>query len=206
MTLFIGDKKFSSWSLRPWLLMKQFDLPFEERLIALYQPESRAAILRHSPSGQVPALVDGDILVWDSLAIAEYLAEKYPEKELWPSELSVRAKARSVSAEMHAGFAKMRQHLSHNVIDIFPGFEWRVAEADVQRVCELWTECLRQSEGPFLFGAFSIADAMYAPVVNRFIGYDVRPKEVGVGDPTLVLEYMRLIRDLPAHQQWITEA
>lgn len=206
MTLIIGDKKFSSWSLRPWLLMKQFDIPFDERLVSLYRRETREEILRHSPAGLVPVLLDEDLAIWDSMAIHEYLAEKYPDKNLWPADRASRALARSVSAEMHSGFATMREHLSHNVVDVKPGFDWRVAEKDIRRVCDLWTDCLRKSGGPFLFGKFSIADAMFAPVVNRFIGYDVRLEEVDAGEPALIKKHMDEIRALPAHVEWIEEA
>lgn len=206
MILYIGNKKTSSWSLRPWLVMSHCGIPFEERMVALYRPETKAEIRTLSPSGLVPALIAGELVIWDSLAICEFLAEEYPQKFLWPLERAARARARAVSAEMHSGFAKMRQHLSHNVLEVFPGFDWRVAEDDVKRICEIWTDCLRRSGGPFLFGKFSIADAMYAPVVNRFLGYDVRVEETGAGDPALIRGYLQTIHELPAHQAWIADA
>jgi glutathione S-transferase len=200
MILVIGDKNLSSWSLRPWLVAKQFEIPFEEKLIRLDRPETRASIQRLSPSGKVPALIDGDLTVSESLAICEYLADKYPEKKMWPTDLKTRAIARSISHEMHAGFSMMRSLMSHNIQKRIPRFDWSQAQADVERVLKIWDEALKKSGGPFLFGDFTIADAMYAPVCNRFITYDV-PLTGGAAK-----DYVTRVRELPAHQEWIQAA
>lgn len=176
--------------------MKHFGIPFEEILIPLDQPETTEKILRYSPTGKVPALIDGEINVWDSLAIAEYLNEKFPAKRMWPENPTRRAKARSISAEMHSGFSDLRQHLSHDLQKNFQEYDWSPARADIDRVKEIWTGCLEESGGPYLFGEFSIADAMYAPVANRFVSYAV-PLE------GLVKKYVETIRKNPAHQSWI---
>ncbi len=196
MILVIGNKRFSSWSLRPWLILKQFGISFEEKLILLDMPETRDQIAQYSEAGKVPVLVDGKIKVWESLAIAEYLNEKYPEKQMWPKDLEARALARAISNEMHSGFSTMRSLMSHDIQKVYPGFDYSKAQCDVDRIQKIWTDCLNKSRGPFLFGEFSIADAMYAPVVNRFITYDVKVEGI-------VAEYVKTIRNLPAHQEWI---
>lgn len=199
MLLVIGNKRYSSWSLRPWLLMKQFEIPFDEKLIPLDQPSTTAEILKVSASGRVPALVLGDLTIWDSLAIAEYLNEKYPEKKMWPEDPAQRAFARSISCEMHSGFQKMREHLSHDLQKELKSFDFSPAADDIRRVKEIWTQCLKKSGGPFLFGHFTIADAMYAPVVNRFLSYGVPIEKEIAG-------YVDAIRTLPAHADWIRSA
>jgi len=176
--------------------MRHFDIPFEELLIPLDQQDTNREILKVSPSGKVPALLDGSVTIWESLAIAEYLNEKYPKLGLWPQDTGVRAWARSIANEMHAGFASMRNHLPHDLQKSVKGFDWSPAKADVLRVFAIWNDCLIKSKGPYLFGSFSIADAMYAPVVNRLISYDV-PCEGAVQ------KYVQAIRNLPAHQEWI---
>lgn len=196
MKLIIGNKRLSSWSLRPWLVMKHFELPFEEILIPLDQPETTGQILKYSPTAKVPVLVDGDLHVWDSLAIAEYLHEKYPEKKLWPLDQAQRARARSLSAEMHSGFSDLRHYLSHDLQKNFKEFNWSPAASDIARIKKIWTECLETSGGPYLFGAFTIADAMYAPVVNRFMSYAV-PME------GIVKTYAETLRNNPSHKLWI---
>lgn len=196
MILVIGNKRFSSWSLRPWLLMKHFNIPFEEKLILLDQPETTTEILKYSATGKVPAFVDGSVSVWESLAIAEYLNDKYPEKNMWPKSLENRAWARAISNEMHAGFSTMRTLMSHDLQKHIPGFDTSKARADITRVQKIWTDCLQEFKGPYLFGEFSIADAMYAPVVNRFITYDVKSSE-------LIEKYIINIRNNHAHQEWI---
>ncbi|MGE3387481.1 MAG: glutathione S-transferase family protein, partial [Bdellovibrionales bacterium] len=173
MLLVIGNKRYSSWSLRPWLLLKHFAIPFEEKLIPLDQEQTREQILKYSPSGKVPALVDKGVTIWESMAIAEYLNEKYPEKKMWPARPQDRAWARSISNEMHAGFQTMRNHMQHDIKKRLTNFDWSVAKEDVERVKEIWMQCLHEFKGPYLFGNFSIADAMYAPVVNRFVTYDI---------------------------------
>lgn len=179
--------------------MRHFGISFEEKLIRLDQPNTQTEILKYSAAGKVPILIDNKIKIWDSLAIAEYLNEKFPEKQMWPKDPKARAMARSISAEMHSGFITMRNHMSHHLKKTFKGFDWSPAKADVERIQSIWTECLNESGGPFLFKDFSIADAMYAPVVNRFITYDV--KTTGS-----VAEYIKTIRNLPAHLEWIKGA
>jgi glutathione S-transferase len=194
MLLVIGNKNYSSWSLRPWLAMKVLGMPFEELRIPLYGPESKRAILAHSPAGKVPCLVDGALRVWDSLAILEYLAERHAG--LWPAEANLRARARSVSAEMHAGFPNLRQHMSMNVRKRHPG-KGRTPEvlAEIARIVEIWSEC----RGPFLFGPFCAGDAMYAPVVLRFRTYEVEL-------PPVSRAYADAVLALPALQEWMRDA
>ena len=196
MKLIIGNKRLSSWSLRPWLVMSHFEIPFEEILIPLDQADTSSNILKYSPTAKVPVLIHGDLHIWDSLAIVEYLHEKYPEKNLWPEDSKSRALARSISAEMHSGFSDLRQHLSHDLQKNFKEFNWSKAAKDIARVKEIWTECLSKSGGPYLFGTFSIADAMYAPVVNRFMSYAV-PMD------GMVKSYVDTIRANSSHKLWI---
>ena len=198
--LVIGNKNYSSWSLRPWLAMKLLGLAFEERRIALYRPESKTEILRASPSGKVPCLIDGETRVWDSLAILEYLAESRPE--LWPEARAARAHARSVSAEMHSGFPRLREHMSMNVRKRFPG-KGRAPEVpeEIARIVALWSDCRSRygATGPYLFGRFTAADAMYAPVVLRFLTYEVEL-------PPACRTYADAILALPAMREWIAAA
>lgn len=204
LQLVIGNKNFSSWSLRPWLLLKQAGLPFREIPVRLRQADTKAQILAHSPSGKVPALIDGDLTVWDSLAICEYLAEKASlnHVDLWPADPKARAEARSVSAEMHSGFAALRQYMSMEVAASRPG-EGQTPEvlADIARIAALWTSCRERfaAAGPFLFGDFSVADAMYAPVAFRFHTY-------GVELPPLAAAYRDTLLALPAMQEWAAGA
>ncbi len=192
MQLVIGNKNYSSWSLRPWLAMKVLGLTFDEIRISLYGPGSKARILAHSPAGRVPILKDGETLVWDSLAIIEYLAERYPQ--LWPRDRAERARARSISAEMHSGFAALREHMSMNVRKRYPG-KGRTSEVDkdIARIGAIWAE----AKGPFLFGEFTAADAMYAPVVLRFRTYDVEGPN---------RRYLQAMLALPAMREWIEAA
>ncbi len=179
-TIVLGNKRYSSWSLRGWLLLKRTGVVFDEILIPLDQPQTKADILRHSPAGKVPVLKSRDGVVWDSLAIAEYLNDRFPGAGLWPMDAGARALARSVSAEMHAGFAALRQHLPMDVCARDPGrgrralAEPRVA-ADVERIVAIWNDCRKRhgSGGDFLFGRWCAADAMYAPVATRFTTYEV---------------------------------
>lgn len=204
LTLFIGNKNYSSWSLRPWLLLKRAGIPFEEVLIPLDQPTTRADILRHSPSGKVPCLKDGETAIWETLAIAEYAAELKPEAQLWPADREVRAIARAVSNEMHAGFATLRANMPMNIRSSFPGRNMTPAvQEDVNRITAIWRDCRRRygeasGDRPFLFGAFTIADAMYAPVVTRFQTY-------GVDVDENARAYMAAIQGMPEMIEW-TEA
>jgi glutathione S-transferase len=177
LTLVLATKNYSSWSWRPWLALKKSGLPFREVLVHLGTPETTAEILRHSPTGRVPALRHGDLTVWDSLAICEYVAELAPGAQLWPAEREARAVARAVSAEMHSGFTALRTHLPMNVTAHKPGRGLSAAGVaeDVARVQALVEDCRARfgRGGPFLFGAWSLADAMYTPVVSRFRTYGV---------------------------------
>lgn len=195
MKLIIGNKRYSSWSLRPWILMKHFDIPFEEVLIKLDLPDTTTNIKKYNPTGKVPALIDNDFLIWESAAIMEYLNERFPEKKMYPVKPEDRALARALSMEMHAGFNQMREHLSFNVRNNFEDFDLSPAMEDIKRVKTIWTEALTKSKGPFLFGDFSIADAMYAPVVGRFKSY-------GVQVEGLVKNYCESIMSLPAMKEW----
>ncbi len=199
MILVIGNKTYSSWSLRPGVAMAHFQIPFQERLVKLGETTTAEQISRVSPSGWVPVLVDGELTIWDSLAILEYLNEKYPDKKMWPREARFRARARSISNEMHSGFQAMRSIMSHHLKKTYTNFDWSGAKADVARVKEIWRSCLQESGGPFLFGDFTIADAMYAPVVNRFITY-------GIPIEDSIRGYVDAVRNLPAHQKWIQGA
>jgi glutathione S-transferase len=202
MKLVIGNKNYSSWSLRPWLLLRHAGIAFDEINVRLFVPEFAAQIAQYSPAGKVPVLVDGDITVWDTLSIAEYLAERYPGQQLWPADRAARACARSICAEMHAGFATLRSQLPMNVTAVLPGLGWNVAvQRDVDRIAQIWTNLRRRygADGPFLFGAFSIADAYYAPVVSRFATYGIRL-------PDEAKDYADFMLALPAMQQWIADA
>jgi glutathione S-transferase len=201
-TLIIGNKNYSSWSLRPWLPMRHCGLPFREVRIPLYTPESKAQILTHSPSGKVPCLLDRQLAIWDSLAICEYLAERHPHLGLWPDDFQARAVARSMSAEMHSGFQNVRTHMSMNCRGRFPGLGRTVEVAgEIERIQRSWGDARAKYGvgGPFLFGRFGIVDAMYAPVVLRFRTYSVQLNSV-------CREYADAILALPAMQQWLAEA
>lgn len=200
--LVIGNKAYSSWSLRPWILMKHAGIDFDEERIALYQPDSRERMLRYSPAGRVPVLVDGDLTVWDSLSICEYLAERHPQKQLWPAEVRARAIARSICAEMHSGFNNLRSQLPMNVRVRMPGRgKTPEVRAEIDRIEAMWNDCRAHfgGTGPFLYGQFSIADAMYAPVVTRLHTYGV---ELGGAAG----EYAAMIYRLAAMQEWIAGA
>lgn len=176
MKLVIGNRNYSSWSMRPWLVMEAFGLPREEEVIPLDQPDTGARIAAVSGAGRVPVLVDGPLTVWDSLAICEYLAERFPEKALWPRDPAARAVARSACAEMHSGFQALREACPVKVKEVFePRPLSPSVQANVARITALWEECRRRfgQGGPWLFGAFSIADAFYAPVVSRFRTYGI---------------------------------
>jgi glutathione S-transferase len=176
LTIVIGNKNHSSWSLRPWLALEQTGQPYCEVIIALDQPGTHAAIAQHSPAGRVPVLRHGGLVVWDSLAIVEYLAEAFPGAGLWPDDVAARAVARAVSAEMHAGFADLRAAMPMDVKARLPGYGRTTGSLrDIARVIAIWADCRSRfgAGGPYLFGRFSIADAMFAPVVFRFRSYDV---------------------------------
>lgn len=179
--------------------MKHFEIPFEEILVKLDLPTTAAEIAKFSPSGKVPALIDGDLCIWESLAIMEYLNEKFPDRGVYPKDKSARAYARAIANEMHGGFAKLRSNLSYNLKRKVQNFDLTPALQDINRIKEIWTTALAKSGGPFLFGSFSVADAMYAPVIGRFSVYKV-PVEGKVA------EYCRNIENLPALKEWYAGA
>jgi glutathione S-transferase len=199
LTLVIGNKNYSSWSMRPWLALKVANIAFDEVSIPLYTGDAdKQRILEFTRSGKVPALVDGDVTIWDSLSIIEYAAERFPQARLWPQDVASRAHARSVSAEMHSGFMALRNECGMNLHRTVGAKALSPdARADIARIQQSWSECRERygSLGPYLFGAFSGADAMYAPVVHRFRTYaiDVKPA---------VRDYMETMMALPAFQEW----
>ncbi|NBD13780.1 glutathione S-transferase family protein [Corallococcus silvisoli] len=202
LTLVVGSKNFSSWSLRPYLALAHTGQPFHEVLVPLDTPETAALIALHSPSGRVPVLKHGDTVVWDSLAICEYLAEAFPAAKLWPEDRAARAVARSITAEMHAGFQALRTNLPMDITarKSVPGLDAPGVHGDIARIQALWMGCRERhgKGGPFLFGTFSIADAFYAPVITRFVTYGVpfRPE---------IAAYRDAVLGLPAMLKW-TEA
>jgi glutathione S-transferase len=198
LTLVIGNKNYSSWSFRPWIALRTAAIPFQEVVIPLYEQGSKERILGFSPAGKVPVLIDGDVRVWESLAIMDYLAERFPQTQLWPNDRAARAHARAIAAEMHAGFAPLRRHCPMNM--------WRPVKArellpevaaDVSRIEAIVTECRKRfgQGGPFLFGAFGAADAMYAPVVSRLHTY-------GIAIGPVAEAYKQAVMALPAWTEW----
>ncbi len=202
-TLVIGDKNFSSWSLRPWLALKQCGIQFAEERVRLRQPDSKAEILRNSPSGKVPVLKADVGLIWDSLAFLEYLAERHPKHLLWPQTEEARAAARSISAEMHAGFVTLRNDMPMDLLGLFPSPPiGATLESDIRRIVAIWRGARERygKGGPFLFGAFTNTDAMYAPVATRFRTYGV---DLGrFGDDGTAAAYAETILMLPAMAEW----
>ena len=198
LTLLIGNKNYSSWSFRPWIAMKAAGIPFDEVLISLDAADFKRRVLEVSGTGKVPALIDGDIQVWESLAILEHLAERFPEAGLWPADLAARAHARAVSAEMHAGFLPLRRECPMNMWrPVRPHTLSADAQANVTRIDAMWNDCRARfgGDGPFLFGRFGAADAMYAPVVSRLATYGA---EVSEG----ARAYMDAVMALPAYGEW----
>jgi glutathione S-transferase len=201
LKLVIGNKNYSSWSMRPWVVLQAFGIPFQEIRIPLAQSDTSAKIAQYSSAGRVPVLISGEHSVWDSLAICEYLAEQFPDKHLWPQDTVARANARSICAEMHSGFSGLRNAMPMNIRSELPG-KGRTpdAQADIGRICEIWETCLSDfGHHEFLFGEFSIADAYYAPVVTRFQTYNVFLA------PALQA-YMQRVLQHPAVAQWISAA
>ncbi|WP_157267722.1 glutathione S-transferase family protein [Azohydromonas aeria] len=209
MRLVIGNKNYSSWSMRPWVLMKHFGMPFEEvKLRFNFTPGSDfyRQLAAFTPAGKVPVLLDGELAVWDTLAIAEYLAEKFPQHAVWPRDAAARARARSVCAEMHAGFTALRGRCGQNLEASLPDVGARLLaeddgalRRDLDRVVALWQDALRASGGPFLFGGFSAADAYYVPVVGRLRTY-------GLPVPDDVADYMARVWATPAVAAWVADA
>jgi glutathione S-transferase len=198
LTLVIGNKVFSSWSLRPWFAMTMTGLPFEEVVIPLDKPDTKKRIAEHSKAGRVPVLYHGKLKVWDSLAILEYLAETFPEKKLWPAGQAARAMARAVASEMHSGFSALRSECAMNLRRArMPTQMSDAAKADAARIETIWRDCREKygKTGKYLFGRFSIADAMFAPVVSRFDTY-----AIPVGDDTR--SYMKTILGCETFRTW----
>lgn len=202
LSLIMGNKAYSSWSLRPWLALRHAGADFAEVVVPLRQPETKATLLSYAPSGKAPSLRHGDLVVWDSLAICEYVNELFPTAQLWPADASVRAVARAVSAEMHSGFPDLRKNLFMDVRSRFDRPD-RVAaaQADIDRVQAIWTDCRARfgAAGPFLFGAFSIADAMFAPVATRLRTWNVLLDPVSAA-------YVETIHTMPAMVDWVDAA
>ncbi|MEO8938054.1 MAG: glutathione S-transferase family protein [Burkholderiaceae bacterium] len=199
LQLIIGNKNYSSWSLRAWLLLTEAGIPFEETRLSLFAPSFHAAIGRHTPAGRVPVLIDpaegpDGLQIWDTLAIAEYVAERFPDRHLWPAARTERARARSLCAEMHAGFQRLRQAMPMNIVARLPGCGWSIGvQDDIDRLVAMWRESLQRSGGPLLFGKFTIADAFFAPVVSRLSTYAVAlPDDIAAyRDRILALDGMR---------------
>ena len=209
LQLYIGNKNYSSWSMRPWVLLKQAGIPFEERMLRFdaLTPESafKTELARLKVAGRVPVLVDDGYAVWDTLAIAEYVAEKFPDKQLWPRDTQARARARSVCAEMHSGFGALRTHFPMNIEASLPEIgrvmlrDQAQARADLERIVHMWSELLSQHGGPLLFGRFSVADAYFAPVVQRIVTYQLPV-------PPQITAYIERVQALPSVVSWTQEA
>lgn len=209
LKLFIGNKNYSSWSMRPWVLMRQAGIPFEEVLVRFDAFDAgsqfKQTLAGVSPTGKVPVLQDGELIIWDTLSIAEYLAETFPEKRLWPLDVAARARARSVCAEMHSGFSALRSHCPQNIEASLPevgALIWRdqpAVRADVARLVAMWRELLSAYGGPLLFGKFSIADAYFAPVCLRLTTY-------ALPVPADIAAYVERVAALPGVANWITQA
>lgn len=207
--LYIGNKNYSSWSMRPWVLLRQAGIAFDELRVRFDSFEAGSEFKRTvgavSPTGKVPVLVDGGLVVWDTLAIAEYLAETHPDKQLWPADPKARARARSICAEMHSGFTALRSHCPMNIeanLADTGALIWRdqaAVRADVQRLVDMWSELLQEHGGPMLFGEFTIADAYFAPVCMRLHSY-------ALPLPPHITDYVQRVRALPGVRAWIDEA
>jgi glutathione S-transferase len=209
LKLYIGNKNYSSWSMRPWVLMRQAGIPFEEVKLRFDSFDAgsqfKQALAGLTPTGKVPLLSDGELVIWDTLAIAEYLAEQFAEKQLWPGDKAARARARSLCAEMHAGFTALRSNCPQNIEASLPetgALIWRdkpAVRADVARLVAMWNELLAEHGGPLLFGRFTIVDAYFAPVCMRL-------KTYGLPVPAAITAYVERVAALPGVAAWITEA
>ena len=209
LKLYIGNKNYSSWSMRPWVLLKQAGIAFDEVMVRFdsFEADStfKNTLAGISPTGKVPLLVDGDLAIWDTLAIAEYVAEQFPDKQLWPADKAARARARSICAEMHSGFTGLRSNcpmnIEANLADI-GALIWRDkpgVRADVQRLCDMWCALLQQHGGPLLFGHFTVADAYFVPICTRI-------KTYALPVPPAIAAYVERVCALPGVQAWITQA
>lgn len=208
LQLVIGNKNYSSWSMRPWVLLRQLEIPFLEKKLRFDFSEGsayRQEVARYTPAGLVPVLLDEGLAVWDSLAIAEYLHEQYPQAGVWPAHAAARARARCLAAEMHAGFGALRQHCPMNIEASLPDVGERIwatqagVRSDVARIEAAWADALCTHGGPFLFGAFSAADAMYAPVCMRFISYALPVSEA-------TRAYVQRVAAAPGVMAWVADA
>ena len=209
LKLFVGNKNYSSWSMRPWVLLTQAGIEFEELMVRFdsFDAGSRfkTTLAKVNPAGRVPVLMDGDFAIWDTLAIAEYLNDKFPERNLWPRDAKARARARSVCAEMHAGFGALRSHCPMNIEASLPDvgqLVWRdqaAVRTDMQRIADMWLDLLKQHGGPMLFGEYSIADAYFAPVCMRIRTY-------ALPVPPVVSAYVERVAQLESVQAWIKDA
>ena len=211
LKLYIGNKNYSSWSMRPWVMLKQAGIEFEEVMVRFgddtYAANSsfKQAVMAVNPTGRVPVLVDDNFSVWDTLAIAEYAAEKFPDKKLWPQNVQARARARSICAEMHSSFSGLRSVCPMNIQAVLPevgAIIWRdqpAVRTDVQRIVSMWTELLDEHNGPMLLGEFSIADAYFAPVCMRIKGFQLPV-------PTHISQYVERVCMLPGVKAWVSEA
>jgi glutathione S-transferase len=209
LKLYIGNKNYSSWSMRPWVLLKQADIPFEEVKVRFdsFEPQStfKQSLLAITPTGKVPVLVDEGLVIWDTLAIAEYVAEQHPQLVLWPADTKARARARSVCAEMHSGFGALRSACPMNIEASLPQVgplamrDQPAVRADVERIVAMWTGLLQEYGGPMLFGRFTIADAFFAPVCMRLRTY-------GIPVPPHIADYMQRVCELPGVKAWMDDA
>lgn len=205
MEIVVGTKRWSTWSLRPWLALKRTGAVFEETVVQLREAEtSEAEIRRHSPSGLVPVLKDGDLVVWDSLAICEYLAERFPQAQLWPADAATRALARATAAEMHSGFPSLRGECPmdiglRDIVELSPA-----TQTDIRNITTRWSGLLARSGGPFLFGGWTIADAFYTPVATRFRSYGVKLSDYG--DSGQAGEYCERLLETPEFLEWERDA
>ena len=196
MKLLIGNRNYSTWSLRPWLVLRHFEIPFEDEVLQLSGPGWRENLAAHSPTAKVPVLLDGDLVVPETIAIIEYLADSFPDKAIWPRDRAERALARAAAAEMHAGFGALRNHAPMNLRASHPGkVDLDAVRKDLHRVETLWGDLLARSDGPYLFGAFSAADAMFAPLATRLRTYELPVSDVAQC-------YVEAIYALPAFQDW----
>ena len=200
MKLLIGNRNYSTWSLRPWLVLRHFDIPFEDEVLLLSGEGWREALAARSPTGKVPVLIDDDLVVPETIAIIEYLADKFPEKPIWPENRRDRALARAAAAEMHAGFSALRTHAPMNLRASHPGkVDVEAVRKDLHRIEQLWGEHLGRSGGPFLFGDFCAADAMFAPLATRLRTYALPVSDMAAA-------YVEAIYSLPAFQDWLAMA
>ncbi len=205
MEILIGDKLWSSWSMRPWLVLKRTGAPFTETLIRLRRPETEAEIrAAGSPSGKVPVLKDGDVVIWDSLAICEHLAERFPAAKLWPDDATVRALGRSAAAEMHSGFPSLRGECPMDLALKTEAELSAATHADIRRIVALWSDLLGRFGGPYLLGAWSIADAAFTPVATRFRSYGVRLSDYGDTGPAAA--YSSALLQTPEYLAWEEDA